>query len=254
MLSRWQAWLLTILVVAALEPASWMTSQIPLCIVNPANYGGDYAQNDECPPFHIFLIVTVARVLEAMGHEWLTAISTVVIAGFTATLWWSTRGMLRSTNESIGLARDEFLSTHRPQLIVRQFQLNQPLPDHIVTISFSIINAGDTEATLRLIAAEVALWNGRYWEAPGIDFITRPVNPKVIRNGQRISITIVSRFKITDAQIKAVEQKTLSICAVGEFTYTDPLGTERRTGFRRNYDVSTDMFIASENKDQEYQD
>jgi hypothetical protein len=160
----------------------------------------------------------------------------------------------RLTRESIDLVRAEFISTHRPKLIVRQFQLDAPLPDHIIKVHFSVINAGDTEATLRLIAAEVALWNGRYWEAPGIDFITRPVDPKVIQNGQRISLTIVSRFKITSAQIRAVEQKELIIGAVGEFTYTDVMGTERRTGFRRNHDFATDMFIASENTDQEYQD
>jgi hypothetical protein len=46
----------------------------------------------------------------------------------------------------------------------------------------------------------------------------------------------------------------LIVCAVGEFTYADDLGTERRTGFRRNYDPRADMFSASPNQDQEYQD
>jgi len=55
-------------------------------------------------------------------------------------------------------------------------------------------------------------------------------------------------------RFKAVEQQKLIICAVGELIYGDLLGTQRRTGFRRNYDFSSDMFIASQNQDQEYQD
>src|SRR5262245_2553119 len=95
------------------------------------------------------------------------------------------------------------------------------------------------------MAAEAALWNGRYWEAPGIDFIAKPVSERPIKNGQRISMTIQSRFNITADQIKAVEQGELIICAVGELTYIDRLDTQRRTGFRRNYNVSTDMFDTS---------
>ena len=65
---------------------------------------------------------------------------------------------------------------------------------------------------------------------------------------------VQSRFDITPEQLEAVKQENLIICAVGELIYVDLLGTQRRTGFRRNYDFSTDMFIASQNQDQEYQD
>jgi len=75
-----------------------------------------------------------------------------------------------------------------------------------------------------------------------------------VRNGERISVTIMSRFNLTATQLTAIQQGTFIICGVGEFTYTDALGTERRTGFRRNYEVATDMFTASPNPDQEYQD
>jgi hypothetical protein len=53
--------------------------------------------------------------------------------------------------------------------------------------------------------------------------------------------------------LNAIQQETFKICAVGEFTYTDASGTERRTGFRRNYEVTTGMFTASTNPDQEYE-
>jgi hypothetical protein len=92
------------------------------------------------------------------------------------------------------------------------------------------------------------------WEPPGLATVVNPYGPQTIRNGERISVTIQSRFEITDAQIRAVERGDLIICAVGEFTYTDRLGTERRTAFRREHDFLNDMFVASKNEEYEYQD
>jgi hypothetical protein len=117
-----------------------------------------------------------------------------------------------------------------------------------------VINTGDTDGIWKFIAAEPALWNGRHWEAPGIDFVVKPISRRPIKNGERVSMTIQSRFNITANQIGAIERGELIVCAVGELTYTDRLGTQRRTGFRRNYDFSIDMFVASPNEDQEYQD
>ena len=187
-------------------------------------------------------------------RDFITAAATVLIALFTFTLWWSTRGMLQATNETIRLARDEFISTHRPKMIVRQFQLDPFKRDTVLSSSCSVINIGSTEGILRYVAAELALWNGRVWEPPGLATVVNPYGPRTIRNGERIPVTIQSRFNITDAQIRAVRQGDLIICAVGEFTYTDQLGTKRRTGFCRNYDVSTHMFVASKNEEYEYQD
>jgi hypothetical protein len=93
-------------------------------------------------------------------RDFVTAAATVFIALFTFTLWWSTRGMLQATNETIRLARDEFISTHRPKMIVRQFQLDPFKPDTVLSSSCSVINVGSTEGILRYVAAELALWNG----------------------------------------------------------------------------------------------
>ena len=182
------------------------------------------------------------------------AVFTAILAFSTIGLWFVTWIAANAALRQVTLSREEFISAHRPRLIVRQFQLIPPIPKQVIKIEFSIINIGDTEAIWKFIAAEVALWNGRYWEAPGIDFVQKPISEKPIKNGQRVSIAIQSRFNITPEQLEAVKQENLIICAVGELIYVDLLGTQRRTGFRRNYDFSTDMFIASQNQDQEYQD
>ncbi len=184
-----------------------------------------------------------------------TALATIAIAGFTFSLKRSTDKLWEAGEKQLRLAREEFISTHRPKLIVRQFVFIKPIPGQPLKVEFSIVNTGDTEAVWRYWHSEVALWNGKYWEAPGLDHIVKPASSlKPIKNGQRVGVTIHSRFDVTAAQIADVEQGKLIVGAVGEITYADALKTNRRTGFRRHYDISNDMFIASPHDDHEYRD
>ena len=89
---------IVLFVMVTMEATSWLLSRAPLCIVDNKNYG-DYYQNGECPTFHVFFIVTMTRILEALGHEWITAISTAIIAGFTVTIYLINRKQLRHARE-----------------------------------------------------------------------------------------------------------------------------------------------------------
>ena len=75
-----------------MKVASWITSQVPPCMVNPAEYGDYYAQNNQCPTFHVFLYLDVFKKLSS--HEWITAIATIIIAWFTGTIWSINRRQL----------------------------------------------------------------------------------------------------------------------------------------------------------------
>jgi hypothetical protein len=71
---------------------------------------------------HIRQIVTAyvrcsGRFMDGHGVG-LTAIASFIIAAFTATLWIATRQQGNLTFESLKLAREEFISTHRPKIIV----------------------------------------------------------------------------------------------------------------------------------------
>ena len=189
------------------------------------------------------------------NNGFILSIATISIAIFTFNLNRSTGKLWAGGKKQIALARDEFISTHRPKLIVRQFLVHPPIPEAPIKSEFSIINNGSVKALVTHITAQVALWNGRYWEAPGINSTIAPLNPPItILNGQRTACKPQSTFNVTRGQMKAIKIGKLIICVVGEITYIDALGTERRTGCRRNYDVTTDMFVASPNPDQEYQD
>jgi len=124
---------------------------------------------------------------QTTADVWVAAF-TGVLAFSTIGLWFVTWIAANAALRQATLSREEFISTHRPRLIVRQFQLVPPIPNQVVKIKFSIINIGGTEAIWKFIAAEAALWNGRYWEAPGIDFVQKPISEKPIKNGQQVSI------------------------------------------------------------------
>jgi hypothetical protein len=178
---------------------------------------------------------------------WLVVVTFILAA--------ATIGLGIGTVFQLRLARAEFISTHRPRLIVRQFNLDKPvLPDQIINVQYSIINIGDTNAILTAIAGEIALWDGFQWEERGIDPIAVAVPHQVIKNGERIHGTIQSRFKPTEKQAKAIELQDSTIYAAGELTYMDDLNTQRRTGFMRKHDFSHNRFSATETSDYEYQD
>jgi hypothetical protein len=237
------------------ELSSLLPSQASSCILiseeaSTENYSGDYA----CSSMHEATFRLVRCIWDNASHDNVVAFGTILIAVFTYVLYRSTSKLWEAGEKQFKLARDEFISTHRPKLIVRQFVLAKPVPGEVIKVEFSIVNIGATEAIWRYIAVEVALWNGQYWEAPGLDHIVKPTSMPPLKNGQRAGMTIQSRFNITADQIAAIEQKKLIICAVGEFTYADAVGTQRRTSFRRNYDLASDMFIASPYSEHEYQD
>lgn len=200
------------------------------------------------------------------GHGTQQESTEQALARYNEYLAWFT-GILAIATIMIGaingfqlwLARAEFVSTHRPKIIVRQFQIDPIVYDQPITISFSVINAGDTTAFPRFAAGEVALWDveRQIYEAPGIDPVERPITVErvmTIESGERVTFSIVSRFQVSEAQCDAIDQHRFLIRCVGEITYLDERNIKRRTGFHRTYNSQSDIFAISRDPDQEYQD
>ena len=108
-----------------------------------------------------------------------------IMAAFTVALVFVTGGLIvvgifqnRQLSRQIKLAREEFISTHRPRLIVRQFQVDPVVAGQPITVHLAMINIGDTDALPNLIACEVALWNNpaQHFEPPGIDKVQKTIN------------------------------------------------------------------------------
>jgi hypothetical protein len=79
----------------------------------------------------------------------IAALATVVIAGFTGTLWYTSRTQSDITRDALRLAKDEFSATHRPKILVQSVTLAfTGDADHSGRIDFMIANAGEAEATI----------------------------------------------------------------------------------------------------------
>jgi hypothetical protein len=212
-------------------------------------------------------IVITARCVGHVAYHYreaVNAVATVFVALFTFTLWRSTEAMMSATRQTailtrdtVNLAREEFISTHRPRLRVRQFNLDTLTPNNPLVVRFALRNIGETKAHWRTLAVDVVLWNERegFWETP-IDEIVKPLdNCRPIKSGQRLQTNdFASRFNVTAEQIDAIKSGELIVCVVGELGYADDLGVMRRTGFRRNYNPLSNLFEPTPNPDQEYED
>jgi hypothetical protein len=106
-------------------------------------------------PGHYEIIASFFRCqgtsLDANG-ELLTAISTLAIAAFTLTLWLVTEGTL-------SLARDEFISSHRPKLRLRHLRMESPVLGEQMKLQFALSNIGDTQAEIAAIDVTLIIEN-----------------------------------------------------------------------------------------------
>lgn len=96
--------LLTLLILLF---ADWQSSLLPSC-------ESDYRHQDQekrqaaqkhCPTFEVFAVARLYRVGGGVGdfiednHNAIVALFTIVVACFTGTLWWATRGLRKSTDK-----------------------------------------------------------------------------------------------------------------------------------------------------------
>jgi hypothetical protein len=170
----------------------------------------------------------------------ITALATLVIAGFTGTLWLSTNRLWK-------VSIDEFNAAHRPRLIVRDVILDRD------KIRYLLINSGDASATVveshivtELIYPEAPvrpIWSAgfhdlddRHFDAGETKLLTFQIIPDFIQYFRR-SPAPTDRVDFT-----------------GTIVYTDRSGTKRRTVFRRSWLYPAMRFYRHPDPDQEYSD
>jgi hypothetical protein len=150
MLKRWKmtAWL-AVGAVLFVGLALWESSITPTHgeIPERANKAREYYEKaaNVLQGLPAFLVIFVQWFGNLSPEDW-TAFATVAIALFTIALVFVTNRQARLTRESINLARDEFISTHSPKLIVRYIHLTDPIINtenvQNVEIGFTVENIG----------------------------------------------------------------------------------------------------------------
>jgi hypothetical protein len=192
-----------------------------------------------------------------LPYEWLeayngavTAVATVFIALFTIVLAWVTTVQARLTRRAVTLARDEFVSTHRPKLIVREILMLEHIDP--IRVRFVIANSGTTKA--RIIESHVEI---QYLSAN----ILLPLQPVEYANeigatrlkpGSRIfhehSNTIVEHPE----DFQPNQPGDTYLYFRGFIVYAGSSGTLYRTGFCRRYNSRDKRFRIVEDSDYEY--
>jgi len=186
----------------------------------------------------------------------ITAISTLLIAIFTFTLWRSTEKLWKATKATIDLTRQEFLAEHRPRLIVRGVSINDVMgvggARDLLAAEYTIANVGDTAATI--IETSDHLWLPTTDEnLPPIPDYADPKTVSIkIEAGASFPMKhygtseLLERFHFAGgAAIGPTHNLPVSdpmLWFLGYVQYVDGLGTKRRTGFLRKRDFTTGRF------------
>jgi hypothetical protein len=190
----------------------------------------------------------------------LTAIATIAIACFTGTLWWSTRGLLRATNESIQLTREAFIAANRPRLIVRELLLFPITPSRSSAgIRYTIANNGAGRAEIVESHRELVLIK---------DAVLRPLQPieganpvgnVTLEPGEHIFREAESTIGYAEFENAKHRQlydadNSTKLFFRGFIIYADKNKLRRQMAFCREYKFTARCFRIVDDPDYEYAD
>jgi hypothetical protein len=193
-----------------------------------------------------------------------TAVATAFIAIFTIVLVFVTGRQARLTTAALNLARQEFVATHRPRVIVRYIQGPFENEEGRQFCCVTFVNIGANRAIIEAFGADLAKRSGETdrWVPPGLDAEPKEIAPIILTCGQRHVFTVTAR-KVPEALAVAVAATQIfresvinhQLCAVGVIRYREGNGVSRDTGFFRVLDDGGSSFVLSEHDfEMEYQD
>src|ERR1700733_2684279 len=129
-----------------------------------------------------------------------TAVATAFIAIFTIVLVFVTGRQARLTTAALNLARQEFVATHRPRVIVRYIQGPFENDEGRQFYWITFVNIGVNRAIIEAFGADLAKRSDEThrWAPPGLDAEPKEIAPIVLTCGQRYVFTVTAR-KVPEA-------------------------------------------------------
>src|ERR1043166_2203791 len=268
-----------IIYLGTLQILSWALSDAPLCIlVSDKNQAENQPGNYACATLFEGIARAARFVWEHAGHDNVVAFGTLLIAVFTFTLYRSTtrlweagekqiRAMIAistkqdlRTRDALDIARAQFISAHRPKIILRDVHL---IAD---TVHYLLVNIGSTEATILESYVRAEFVEDRTRFAPlrttehadlwGIKFAGGEAKELRCPMPDEVSYFIKwrdARRIGTDTRAPMVGK----VYFVGAIVYIDERNVKRRSIFRRLWDDASLTFIRltpEQERDHEYAD
>jgi hypothetical protein len=260
---------------------AWVGLVAPSCqIDNRSISATDQTKNNKspnykCPSFGTLFVRKVFDVAHSRDKE-VTALSTLAIALFTIILAVASGLQYLVLSKSIALARNEFISTHRPRIRLkhvwledeREWRLERPLE-----VNLDFVNIGGTIAHITWINYDTVLLRSalRLPQRPPYDEtpfgphmrISRFRTPIDLRSGITFTRTVSDGRTFTQAEIRDVLWGDQTLYLIGTIEYwDDPVLGLRQTGFCRRlsynrYPADPDdwgRFDVVEDPDYEFED
>jgi hypothetical protein len=234
---------------------------------------GDQANNYYCAAYEV--IVALGSWVDLHSGA-VTAIATVVIGAFTIVLARVTNRQARLTRESIDLARDEFVSTHRPKMVLKHIwkcDVNgsvdpQIRAGHPLHFKLDIRNIGSGSGWIRQgnFLIQILATRSRLPQRPPYNEDGIPkwqANLELVRGVTLpVQVSDPARPSLTEDQIESLRIKETRLYCIGTIEYWDRAGTPRQTAFCRYLTFATyppgprdfGRFEKFEDSDYEYQD
>lgn len=214
------------------------------------------------------------RFIEFLDHysALITAIATAAIGYFTLTLKKSTDNLwteskaqreeariaadrqFEITQKSIDLARQEFVSTHRPRIILREAIIGSVLEGEPITVFFNLANVGETTGEIMRSSVRVEIVARGFEHLMLHDSAEMKYDLGELTLGAG-SATIVKFAgetpKWNKEQFRERSFETTSgprmyrnamVHFTGQFIYVDEFGIARRTAFRRELNPARQRF------------
>jgi hypothetical protein len=252
------------------EAFSWISWPEPCLIYEENSYKAtDQAHQKKCSSFFAGTLIFSERAVDLIRRDdndkVIVAAFTVVLAISTIGLWIATLQLwaagerqLRLTRDnaaeqsrdmkaSIELTRAEFISTHRPRLVLRQ--AFAPLSDNDgerIQVHYTITNVGDTKAWIVNSETYLELFTTRHLmltpNCIGKNYIPTEGHP--FEAGEAKDFIFLGNLQWDEeSRLDYSPDFEIGLFFVGHLIYRDELGTKRQMAFRRRYTPNAQRFL-----------
>jgi hypothetical protein len=209
--------------------------------------------------------------------EWLfgatAALSVIAFFQLLVFAWqgFQLQRTVAATLAATELARQEFVATHRPKLIVRDVAPMNTASNNRVEIRYSIVNVGDSRG--RVVQSDVYVEFFPEMAPMIVPTLANDKNdlekaigePIILQGGQSKMLfywtdhftwddRIKSDFGTTSDIWKNRPAQYVGLFFVGHIIYADDNGTLRHTAFRRRYEARGQRFYPISDAEHEYAD
>jgi hypothetical protein len=204
--------------------------------------------------------LTLLLAAFSWSAEGWTAFATLLTALATMILALCTYVQARLTREMIKVARDEYVASHRPKLILRQaFSLITDPLEATIVVQYTITNIGETRCWMTSCHLGVELVSELKYPlfvmTPDMSYPNNVPFIGAIGPGESKALTFIDKTLRWDQQNRRSWTSPAGIHFVGHITYLDEPGSNviRQMAFRRKYDIETQRFHRIWDTDNEHE-